>query len=76
MTMQSSMWTTPYFGVQHTPKDKHGRRCSVQDNKQWAELHMWFEDCGFSPRVSHHDTVEEARATGERWLKNTTHQPY
>ena len=69
--MQGATWTAPYFGVQHTQKDKHGRRCSVQDNKQWAELHMWFEGCGFNPRTSHYDTVEEAREAGEKWLRDS-----
>lgn len=68
--MQGVTWTAPYFGLQHTQKDKYGRRCSVQDYKQWAELHMWFEGCGLSPRTSHHDTVEEARAAGEKWLRD------
>ena len=65
----TTRWTTPYFGLQHTEKDTRGRRCSVQSNGPWAELQMWFLGCGFNPMVSAHDTPDEARAAGEKWLR-------
>ena len=67
-TQQRITWTKPYCGVQHTEKTNRGRRCSVQDNNRWARLLMWFEGCGFSPRTSDHDTAEQAREAGEKWL--------
>ena len=66
--MQDIQWTKPYYGIQHTQKDKNGRSCTVQDNQQWAALLMRFEGCGFSPNSSAHDSVEQAREAGERWL--------
>jgi hypothetical protein len=68
MSKSAVTWTAPYYGVQHTQTFAHGCRCSVQNNGPWAELHMWFEGCGFSPKTSHHDTVREAREAGEKWL--------
>lgn len=65
------MWTQAYYGTQHTKKNKTGRWCTVTEHKQWAELLRWYPGCGTRPHESRHDTVEEARSAGEKWLLET-----
>jgi hypothetical protein len=63
-------WTAPYFGVQHL--NMHGKksRVSVCDYGTFAEVHLWFPGCGFSPINRHHDSAELARADGEKWIES------
>jgi hypothetical protein len=62
------VWTKPHYGIQHTPRNSRGEYCTVQDNRLWAEVHCYFEGCGFNPICSHHTDAAAARAAGEQWL--------
>lgn len=64
-------WTRPYCGVTHLG-EKAGPSSwwvTVTDRGSFAELSCWFPGCGFSPLKSTHDTVEQAKTAGEKWLK-------
>ena len=64
-----SRWSKPFHGLTHLGESSDRRRVSVQafsDGR--AELFKWYEGCGFSPITEMHDSVELAKAEGERWI--------
>jgi len=61
-------WTKPFHGLQHLGELKDPKRVSVQQIADRADLHKWYEGCGFSPIVESHPTVTAAKAEGEKWL--------
>ena len=66
-----SSWTKPYCSVQHLLKRQgtHGRWATVTDRNSFAELDGWYQGCQFSPHTATFNTIEEARAAGERWAE-------
>lgn len=66
-------WTTPYCGVQHLGSGPY--RVSVTDHDTFADLSCWYPGCGFNPVRSQHDTIEDARAAGEKWLASSLVAP-
>lgn len=67
-------WTKPFHSVQHFGHEdraaNHGRWATVTNWGEWAELDGWYQGCAFSPYTARLDTIEEARAAGERWVRH------
>lgn len=63
-------WTEPFHGLTHYGELRDIRRASVQmlGSIGRAELHKWYQGCGFSPLVEIHPTEEAAKASGEAWV--------
>jgi hypothetical protein len=66
--MTSNVWSKPYLAITHLGELKDRRRVSVQDYGSFATLDKWYEGCGFYPIEEWHETVEAAKAEGERWV--------
>ncbi len=71
------MWTTPYLGYQHLLEQptSNGRWATVDDRGSYVELSGWYKGCGFSPYDATFDTIEEARAAGEKWVTQGVFPP-
>lgn len=66
---QAHQWTKPFHGLQHyIQRGSYARWATVEDMKSFAMMRGWFEGCGFTPRQSRHDSVEDARAAAEAFV--------
>ena len=63
-------WTKPYYGIEHTNRNKKGEYCTVHAWKTWAECCYWSEGCGFSPPTKQFDSLAEAKASAEEWMNS------
>jgi hypothetical protein len=66
-------WTNEYCRVQHFGYKTRtcstgGRWATVTNWGEWAELDGWYQGCGFTPYTARLNTIEEARAAGEKWV--------
>lgn len=65
----SAVWTKPYYGITYLGELADRRRCTVIENcKGFVELHKWYEGCAFHPIEEIYESVELAKAEGERWI--------
>lgn len=68
--MSNLTWTKPYCDTTHLGTLGAVRWATVTDYGSLAELTKWFQGCGLSPNGATYDTVEQAKAAGEAWVKN------
>ena len=64
----SSAWSKPYYGVSHLGQLADDRWATITDYSSFVELTGWFRSCGTRPNEATFDTVEQAKAAGERWV--------
>jgi len=63
-------WTRPYCGVTHLGKINDHRWVTVIEvTETFSQLTKWSKGCGFSPKHEDYDSVEAAKAAGEKWVR-------
>lgn len=70
MRASALSWSKPFYGVQHLGNLGDAYRVSVEDWGTFAVLTMWTRGDGFRAPQRQFDTAEEARQSGERWLRD------
>jgi hypothetical protein len=64
------LWTKPFHGVQHLGTLGDMRWATVTDYGSFAELTHWARGVGITGNPqSRHDSAEQARQAGERWVR-------
>jgi hypothetical protein len=60
-------WTSPCYGVTYFGSITDYRWVTVVETKSFARLSKW--SGGFSHKQEDYDSVEEAKAAGEKWVR-------
>lgn len=64
----SRTWSKPFYGISHLGKLADPRRATIREEFGQFTLVHWKFGEGFSPKESHHPTLESAQQAGEKWI--------
>lgn len=63
-------WSRPYYGVTHCQAEGKRSYATITDRGSFADLSLnVYGGRPFHPITEQHDTVEQAKASAEKWLE-------
>lgn len=67
--MNTPRWSDLHLDyITHYGDTKDFRRATVTISFGKYQLSKWYKGCGFSPMLTYHESMEEAKQAGEEWF--------
>jgi hypothetical protein len=66
----NTTWSKPYHGVMHSQTNGKRSYATITDRGSFADLALnAYGGRPFHPITEQHDTIEQAKASAEKWLE-------